>query len=102
MRLLVVAGLLAVFATPAPAAERVTASDGTAYTRAADGKYYPSQFVRSDGSVSTTPVSPAPQTGGTPLPWVVAPLPGPGAVPCPTCPNGRCPAPSLLPPSVIR
>jgi hypothetical protein len=102
MRLLVASCLLAVFAATAPAADRVTATDGTSYTRAADGKYYPSNYVRADGSVSTTPVGAAPQTGGTPLPWAIAPPPGPAAAPCPTCPNGRCPAPGLLPPTVIR
>lgn len=102
MRLLLASCLLALIAASAPAAERVTASDGTSYTRAADGKYYPSNYVRADGSVSTTALAPAPQTGGTPLPWVVAPPAAPAAAPCPTCPNGRCPAPGLLPPAIIR
>jgi hypothetical protein len=101
MRLLVASCLLALCAANA-AAEQVTATDGTSYTRAADGKYYPSQYVRSDGTVSTAPVSAAPQAGGTPLPWAAAPQPGFAPAPCPTCPNGRCPAPGLLPPTVIR
>jgi hypothetical protein len=102
MRFLVASCMLALCAVSASAAERITTSDGTSYTRAADGKLYPSTHVRPDGSVSLTPLTvnavPAPAA----IPWLVAPRYAPAPSPCP---NGRCPnapAPSLLPPSVIR
>lgn len=101
MRTLFTLAVLGLVAGGASAAERVVATDGTSYTRAADGHLYPSEYVRADGSVGTTPVAATPAPAGAPAPLppsVYSPpgvvYPSPLFVPFnPTCPNGRCPLP---------
>lgn len=51
MRSLLSLCVLVALASGVGAAERFTATNGQSYTKAADGHYYPSEYVRADGSV---------------------------------------------------
>jgi hypothetical protein len=91
----------------------ITTTDGVQYTRAADGNYYRSQYVRASGSVMLPTGTTAPrravcvcgdscqcEPGACPAKCPVQSAPAlplyhalPGS-PGPTCPGGACPAPT--------
>jgi hypothetical protein len=109
MRLLFTCLALACLACLAPAAETVVTTKGESFTKAADGKFYPSQYVAPNGTVLSAQTAPGCSCGDAcPCPSgvcpqcpanVPTPMPRPGFLPD-ACPDGKCPMP--LPGSVIR
>lgn len=86
----------------ASAADTITTTSGERYTKAADGKYYPSNYVAADGSVKGACKGGPCGDDCKCAPGVCpqrCPADAPRPMPAPECKDGKCPMP--LPKGIV-